>query len=113
MYSSDFTQSNRHCFNDGYHTSHHLNAKRHWSEHPVAFVKTKERYQSEGALTFKDIDYIMITVRVLTKNYDCLAKHLVPMGKQIGMTHQEKMDMLRTKTRKFSADEIREKYEKK
>jgi hypothetical protein len=55
----------------------------------------------------------MITVRVLMKDYDTLAKHLVPMGKQISMSHQEKMDMLRTKTRKFSPEAIREKYGKK
>ncbi|KAI9743655.1 MAG: hypothetical protein M1818_002971 [Claussenomyces sp. TS43310] len=105
--------SNRHCFNDGYHTSHHLNARRHWSKHPVRFLQSKKRYAVEGALTFKNIDYMMVTIKVLQKDYDYLARCLVPMGAQIRMTHQEKMDMLRSKTRKFSAEEIKAKWGKK
>jgi fatty acid desaturase len=36
--------SNRFCYNDGYHTSHHLNPLRHWREHPVSFLQQKDRY---------------------------------------------------------------------
>lgn len=57
-------------------------------------------------MTFKDIDYIFLTIRILAKNYDALAKCLVPMGSQIGMTHEEKMALIRTKTRAFSEEEI-------
>lgn len=105
--------SNRHCFNDGYHTSHHLNAKRHWSEHPLAFMKGKEKYMAEGALTFKDIDYIMLTVKLLTKDYATLAKCLVPMGEQIGLTMKQREDLLRTKTKAFSEEEILAMYGRK
>ncbi|KFY26766.1 hypothetical protein V493_03896 [Pseudogymnoascus sp. VKM F-4281 (FW-2241)] len=105
--------SNRHCFNDGYHTSHHLNPRRHWKAHPKAFLKSKPSYQSEGALTFTGIDYIMITYRCITKDFDNLARHLVPMGAQIGMTHEERVEMLRSKTRKFTPEEIRLKFMKK
>jgi len=37
---------------------------------------------------------------------------VVPVGDQIGMSKQELADMLRTKTRKFSEQEIQEKYYK-
>ncbi|KAI5796195.1 fatty acid desaturase-domain-containing protein [Pyronema domesticum] len=50
--------SNRHCFNDGYHTSHHLNPLRHWRDHPVALIKAKKQYADGRALTFADIDYL-------------------------------------------------------
>ena len=102
--------SNRHCFNDGYHTSHHLNPRRHWKAHPAAFLKAKAKYQTEGALTFTGIDYLEITYRCLTKDYDTLAKRLVPMGEQIDMSHEERVEMLRSKTRRFTAEEIEAKF---
>jgi fatty acid desaturase len=105
-------QSNRFCFNDGYHTSHHLNPRRHWREHPNAFLKAKDRYSKEGALVFQNIDYLEITFRILTKNYAHLAKRLVPMGDQIGMSQTELADMLRRKTRKFSEKEIATKFKR-
>ncbi|GME26406.1 putative acylamide-delta3 -desaturase protein [Neofusicoccum parvum] len=104
--------SNRFCFNDGYHTSHHLNPMRHWRQHPVAFLKQKDQYAREHALTFKNIDYIMITVRLVMKDYMHLAKCLVPMGEQIGMTLDEKAAMLRRKTRAFTEEEIAVKFGK-
>ena len=54
----------------------------------------------------------MMTYRILTKDYLYLADCMVPIGDQIGMSKQEIADMLRTKTRKFSEEEIQEKYYK-
>ncbi|KAF2143551.1 uncharacterized protein K452DRAFT_246719 [Aplosporella prunicola CBS 121167] len=102
--------SNRFCFNDGYHTSHHLNPMRHWRQHPVAFLKQKEQYAAEHALVFRNIDYIMITVRLMMKDYMHLAKCLVPIGDQIGMTLEEKTAMLKTKTKRFSEEDIKRKF---
>ncbi|KJK68144.1 Fatty acid desaturase [Aspergillus parasiticus SU-1] len=102
--------SNRFCYNDGYHTSHHLNPRRHWRDHPVAFLQQKDRYTTENALVFRDIDYIMITVRLMRKDYNHLAKCLVPLGDQIGMEQAEIAQMLRTKTRRFTEEEIRRKF---
>ena len=61
---------------------------------------------------FQNIDYMEITFRVLTKNYTHLAKQLVPIGKQIGMSQIEIAEMLKTKTRKFSEEEIAAKFAK-
>ncbi|KAI1758740.1 hypothetical protein GGR53DRAFT_528629 [Hypoxylon sp. FL1150] len=103
--------SNRYCFNDGYHTSHHLNPRRHWREHPVHFLEKKATYSAEHALVFHGIDYLEITIRVLLKHYDYLATRLVPIGdRQIAMTLPERAAMLRACTRRFSEEEIAEKY---
>ena len=51
-----------------------------------------------------------MTFRLLKKDYLYLANCLVPIGDQINMTKQELADMLRTKTRKFSEEEIRRKF---
>lgn len=54
----------------------------------------------------------MMTFRILRKDYLYLAHCMIPIGDQIGMSKQELADMLRTKTRKFSEEEIHEKYYK-
>lgn len=102
--------SNRVCFNDGYHTAHHLNPRRHWRDHPVHFVKSKEAYRSGRALVFHDIDWFMMTVKLLQKDYMYLAARLVPIGDQIGMSQVELADMLRTKTRRFTEEDIKKKF---
>ncbi|KAL4915505.1 hypothetical protein BDW62DRAFT_188352 [Aspergillus aurantiobrunneus] len=102
--------SNRFCYNDGYHTSHHLNPLRHWREHPVSLLQQKERYAEEHALVFRNVDYIMITVRLMRKDYKYLAKCLVPIGDQVEMTMDERAEMLRTKTRRFSELDVKSKF---
>ncbi|KAM0544805.1 hypothetical protein ACHAPJ_011635 [Fusarium lateritium] len=104
--------SNRFCYNDGYHTSHHLNPLRHWREHPVSFHKTKHIYAAQHALVFHDIDYLMVTVRLMMKDYKTLAKCLVPMGDQIALSIDERAEMLRRHTRPFSEEEIQRKFKK-
>jgi hypothetical protein len=76
-------------------------------------LKAKERYSEEGALVFHNIDYLGITFCLLTKNYKHLAKQLVPLGSQIGMSQDELVAMLKTKTRRFTEEEIAMKFGKK
>jgi len=103
--------SNRFCFNDGYHTAHHLNPRRHWRDAPVHFLQSKEAYSSGRALVFHNIDYLMLTVRVLKKQYLYLAENcLIPIGDQTKMSKQELADMLRTKTKAFTEEDIRQKF---
>ncbi|KAI0591788.1 hypothetical protein Alg130_00929 [Pyrenophora tritici-repentis] len=104
--------SNRYCYNDGYHTSHHLNPLRHWREHPVAFLSQKKQYSDEQAIVFYNIDYFFLTVNLLRKNYEHIANCLVPMGDQMKLTLDEKVEMLKRKTRKFTEQEIAEKWGK-
>jgi hypothetical protein len=53
-----------------------------------------------------------MTYRILRKDYLYLANCVVPIGDQIGMTKQELANMLRSKTRRFSEEEIQEKFYK-
>ncbi|KAF3061905.1 hypothetical protein GL218_03556 [Daldinia childiae] len=103
--------SNRYCFNDGYHTSHHLNPLRHWREHPVHFLANKQTYSAEHALVFHNIDYLEITVRLLLHHYEHLARCMVPIGeKQIAMTIEQRAALLKRCTRRFTEEEIKEKF---
>jgi hypothetical protein len=78
----------------------------------VAFLSQKKQYSNEHALVFYNIDYMFLTINLLRKNYDHLARCLVPMGDQMKLTHKERVDMLKRKTKKFSEEEIAEKWGK-
>ncbi|OAA65225.1 phosphoinositide 3-kinase regulatory subunit 4 [Niveomyces insectorum RCEF 264] len=100
--------SNRVCFNDGYHTSHHLNPRRHWREHPRAFVAQKRTYAAEQGLVFFGVDYLMISLRLLLfQDYAYLARRLVPLGPaQRRLTLDERAALLRRLTAPFSAADV-------
>ena len=83
---------------------------RHWRDHPIAFLAQKSTYADEHALVFYNIDYLMITLSLLAKNYDHLARCLVPMGAQMELSMEERAEMLRGKTRRFSEEEIRQRW---
>ena len=70
----------------------------------------KIKYANEGALVFRDIDYVEMTFRLLRKDYAHLAGCLVPIGEQIGLSMRQREEMLRRKTRAFSEEEIRRKF---
>lgn len=87
---------------------------RHWREHPVAFLKGKDTYANNNALVFHNIDYMMITVTLLRKDYMTLAKCMVPIGEfQMKMTIEERAEYLKRHTRRFSEEEIERKFGKK
>jgi hypothetical protein len=73
----------------------------------VAFLKGRDRYAEERALVFRNVDYIFITVNLLRKNYLHLAKCLIPMGDQVNMTMEERVEMLRGRTRRFSRSQVK------
>ena len=53
----------------------------------------------------------MITYRLMRKDYDYLARCLVPIGEeQVRMGHRERVEMLKRKTRRFGEEEIRRKF---
>ena len=61
---------------------------------------------------FYNIDYFFITISLLRKNYEHLAKCMVPIGDQMNLTLEQKMEMLKRKTRRFTEEEIAEKWGK-
>lgn len=74
-------------------------------------MKQKQRYADEHALVFSNIDYMMITIRLMMKDYDHLAKCLVPISdSQMSLTLDERADLLRRKTKAFSKEEIKLKF---
>jgi hypothetical protein len=53
----------------------------------------------------------MMTVRLLRHDYDYIARRLVPLGPtQAAWTHDERVAMLKRKTRRFTEAEIAAKF---
>ena len=70
-------------------------------------------YAAEDALVFHNIDFIMIAVHLLRKDYARIARCLVPVGAaQAAMTLEQREAMLRRHARAFSEDEVRRKFPK-
>lgn len=80
---------------------------RHWRDHPISFLEQKETYAKEGALVFHNIDFLMITVRLMMKDYDTLAKCLVPMGDQINLSMEGRVGLLKRLTKRFTEEDVR------
>ena len=95
-------------------TTHHTTSTRcvTGATTPISFLEQKQTYAREGALVFHNIDFLMISLRLLRKDYEHLAKCLVPMGRQIDLTMEGRIALLKKLTRKFSEDEILEKFRK-
>lgn len=73
-------------------------------------MKVKKDYQDGKALFFRNVDYLMLTYHILRKNYLHLADCMIPIGDQIKLTREEKANLLRSKTKQFSEEEIRQKF---
>lgn len=79
----------------------------------MAFLKAKHTYAANGALVFHNIDYLMMTLSLLRKDYEHLAKCMVPIGEQqIRMTMEERVVMLKRHTVAFTEEEINAKFKK-
>lgn len=71
---------NRRCFNDGYHIGHHLKATMHWTEMPGELSKNLSKYAQEKAIVFRNTDFFMVWLMLVTKQYGALAKQYVHLG---------------------------------
>lgn len=97
------TTYNRRCFNDGYHTGHHLKPNRHWTDMPADFMANRETYRRERAIVFEGLDYLMIWFLLMSKQYGVLARHVVDLGDH--RSEQETVALLRQRTRLIAATE--------
>lgn len=76
----------------------------------MSFLQQKHIYAKECALVFHNIDYLMVTFRLMIKDYETLAKCMVPLGDQIQLTMEGRIELLKKLTRKFTDEQIKEKY---
>jgi hypothetical protein len=94
-------------FNDCYHASHHLNAKRHWTEHPREFFRRRHEYYDAKALVFRDLDYDGVFFWLMLGRYDVLAGKWVHLGNESERPSLKEIeDKLRGKTKQFKREDL-------
>ena len=71
------TKYNQTCWNDGYHTVHHLRPAMHYTEIPDEFLKLRDQFAEKKTFIFDGIHYLHVFVYLMTKRYDKLADNLV------------------------------------
>lgn len=94
------TKYNHKCWNDGYHISHHVKPSMHWTEHPVYFRKTIDKYIANDAIVFDGIHFLHVFVFLVRKRYDLLAKYFVNIGDRF-KSDDEIIAFLKTRTQKI------------
>lgn len=104
------TPYNSLCFNDGYHTSHHLNPIRHWQDHPEHLLENIEKFKQEKVVIFQGIDYWGIWCMLMIKNYDALASKYVDLTGE--MTYEDKKAYLKARTRRLTSQQVLANYPK-
>jgi hypothetical protein len=85
---------NQNCWNDGYHSIHHLNPALHYTEIPGVFMKNIENFKKHKTFIFDGIHYLHIFFWVMNKRYDKLASHLVNIDNTFS-SQQEAEELLR------------------
>ena len=73
---------NQYAFNDGYHVTHHINSRIHWTDMPSHFMKNLEKYAENDALVFQQVGFFDIGLHVFLGWWDALADHYVHLTKE-------------------------------
>jgi len=94
------TGYNKMCWNDGYHTVHHLRPSMHYTDIPVEFMKLKNEFVQKKALIFDGIHYLHIFIYLMTKRYDKLADNLVNIDNTFS-SKEEAIALMKERTKKI------------
>lgn len=99
------TGYNHKCWNDGYHISHHEKPAMHWTEHPIYFKKTLQKYIDNDAIVFDGIHFLHVFIYLMGKRYDLLAKHFVNLGDRF-KSDEEVIEFLKARTRRVPFNSV-------
>ncbi|HYM95018.1 MAG TPA: fatty acid desaturase [Chitinophagaceae bacterium] len=96
---------NHKCWNDGYHTMHHIRPGAHYTEYPLIFRENISRIVTNKTLVFENIHYLHIFFYLIRKRYDRLVANLV----NINHTFQDDADaiaLMKSRTKKFNQPKL-------
>ena len=71
---------NKLAYNDGYHTSHHLNPRRHWADHTNYFLGELDAFYKNETIVFRDVDFMGVWIMLMLRQYDRMAELFVHCG---------------------------------
>ena len=91
---------NKNCWNDGYHSIHHLKPALHYTDMPGEFLKHTEKYKEHKTFIFDGIHYLHVFIYLMTKRYDKLALRLVNIN-QAFTGENEAISLMKERTKRF------------
>ena len=94
------TKYNKTCWNDGYHTVHHLRPALHYTDIPGEFMKNKDKFADNKVFVFDGIHYLHIFLWLMTKRYDKLSDNLVNIN-NVFSSKEEVIASIKAMTRKI------------
>lgn len=68
---------NNRCFNDGYHTFHHIKPTAHYTDLPAEFEQNREKYGRADCLVFDKLDFVAVWFLLMAGRYHTLARYVV------------------------------------
>ena len=95
------TKYNQMCWNDGYHTVHHLRPALHYTELPGEFLKMKDEFAEKKSLIFDGIHYLHVFIWLMTKRYDKLADNLVNIDNRMFNNKEEAVALMKERVKKI------------
>jgi fatty acid desaturase len=95
------TPYNHTCWNDGYHTVHHLRPAMHYTDIPAEFLKLKDTFSEKKTFIFDGIHYLHVFVYLMGKRYDKLADHLVNINGNTFASREEAIALMKERARKI------------
>ncbi|HJW28021.1 MAG TPA: fatty acid desaturase, partial [Saprospiraceae bacterium] len=92
---------NQNCWNDGYHSIHHLNPGLHYTDIPATFLKNKDNFVKYKTFIFDHIHYLHIFIWLMTKQYGRLADHLVNIDNTF-KSREEAIELMKQRVMKIA-----------
>lgn len=71
---------NQYAFNDGYHVTHHINSRIHWTDMPFEFMNNLDQYAEHKAVVFDNLGFFDVGILVMSGKWDTLYDHYVHLG---------------------------------
>ena len=97
------TKYNKMCWNDGYHTVHHLRPAMHYTEIPEEFLKLRNEFAAKKTFVFDGIHYLHVFIYLMTKRYDKLADNLVNIDNTFS-SREEAIALMKERIQKINLD---------
>lgn len=103
------TKYNHTCWNDGYHTVHHLRPAMHYTDIPAEFLQLKNKFAENKTFIFDGIHYLHIFIYLMTKNYEKLADNLVNINGSTFSSREEAIALMKERAKKIIVPPTEEK----
>lgn len=75
-------EDNMYSFNDGYHVTHHVSSRCHWTDMPKHFLDNLEEFAKNDVICFENLGFFHVGAFVHLGWWDKLYDHYVHLTKE-------------------------------